>query len=64
MEVSFQLAFGAVKSLPLLVDCCKGQKSNNPKTFAKIDLRASLRLRRVLTPLRTEPNRRSAFLSA
>src|SRR5258706_11758265 len=32
--------------------CCKSRKSNNPKNLAKVDLWASLRLRRSLAPLR------------
>src|SRR5882724_11063893 len=32
--------------------CCKSRKSNNPENLAKVDLWASLRLRRSAAPLR------------
>src|SRR4030088_2335872 len=35
-----------------ITPCCKSRKSNNPKNLAKVDLWASLRLRRSLAPLR------------
>src|SRR3982074_1148553 len=50
---SWQLSCDVVRSMSLIGRyCCKSRKSNNPKNLAKVDLWASLRLRRSLAPLR------------
>jgi hypothetical protein len=46
------MLFAAVRESACGKYCCKSRKSNNPENLAKVDLWASLLLRRFSTPLR------------